>query len=151
MLEFRSQKLSFSDWRLSANQSQAPPFTGWFRTPLNPKNTFSPKSKPPNLTAPLFPIFSYPIPVSPCYPKSIYSPSHWMFEDSVVFTVLSLYLELRPYPLWFLRLIMLCLCGVCNVVCHLRQILFLTRCRGIKATRDHGYVVHPYSLKLWAK
>lgn len=31
------------------------------------------------------------------------------------------------------------------------KFLLLTLCRGIKATRDHGYVVHPYSLKLWGE
>lgn len=39
------QRLSFSDWRLSANRSRAPRLTGWFKTPVNPPKIPSPPNQ----------------------------------------------------------------------------------------------------------
>lgn len=71
---------------------------------------------------------SYPIHVSPCYHKCFHCQPQWIVEGSCI--ILSVF--------WVV---------ISTVLAFQDKFLFLAFCRGIKATRDHGYAV--YSNSLW--
>lgn len=82
-------------------------------------------SNPPNLTPLRSLSLSYPIHYSPCYHKWFYSQPQWIVEGCCLISFSCVFWVM---PQWYF------LCAF--------QDLFLASCRGIKATRDHGYEVY---------